>query len=100
MYLESVLFICYEGVGWSLTKRFEAMDVFTCGDLQKVSMETLQREFGPKTGQSLYRYCRGEDERPVKIEQQRKSVSAEINYGIRFERVCVQSLWKYSIDCI
>ncbi|XP_053379296.1 DNA repair protein REV1-like [Mercenaria mercenaria] len=72
------------GVGWSTTKRFEAMKVVTCGDLQRVSLDTLQKEFGPKTGQSLYRYCRGQDDRPIKMEQQRKSVSAEVNYGIRF----------------
>ncbi|WAR14731.1 REV1-like protein [Mya arenaria] len=72
------------GIGWSLTKRFEAMKVTTCGDLQRLSLDTLQKELGPKTGQSLYRYCRGQDDRPIKIEQQRKSVSAEVNYGIRF----------------
>ncbi|XP_052820152.1 DNA repair protein REV1-like [Mya arenaria] len=72
------------GIGWSLTKRFEAMKVTTCGDLQRLSPDTLQKELGPKTGQSLYRYCRGQDDRPIKIEQQRKSVSAEVNYGIRF----------------
>jgi len=63
------------------------MGVNSCGDLQKVSVNTLQKEFGAKTGQSLHRYCRGQDERQIKIEQQRKSVSAEVNYGIRFSTV-------------
>ncbi|KAL4221825.1 deoxycytidyl transferase [Mactra antiquata] len=72
------------GVGWSLTKRFEALNVRTCGELQTISLEVLQKDFGPKTGQSMYRYCRGQDDRPIKMEQQRKSVSAEVNYGIRF----------------
>ena len=80
----------YTGVGWSLTKRFEGMNVATCGDLQKLTLDALQKEFGPKTGQSLYRYCRGQDDRPIKIEQQRKSVSAEVNYGIRFTTVSFQ----------
>ena len=52
-----------------------------------MSLAVLQREFGPKTGQSLHRYSRGEDDRPVKTDQERKSVSAEINYGIRFQNV-------------
>ncbi|OWF54110.1 DNA repair protein REV1-like isoform X2 [Mizuhopecten yessoensis] len=73
------------GVGWSMSKKLKTMNVEKCGDLQKVSLGVLQKEFGPKTGQSLYRYCRGEDDRPIKTEQERKSVSAEINYGIRFK---------------
>jgi DNA repair protein REV1 len=50
-------------------------------------MAKLQKEFGPKTGQMLYRFCRGLDDRPVRTEKERKSVSAEINYGIRFTQV-------------
>ena len=83
------------GVGWSLTKRLEDMKVTSCGDLQKVSLDALQREFGPKTGQSLYRYCRGQDDRPIRSDHQRKSVSAEVNYGIRFTTVCNHSNLKY-----
>jgi len=30
------------------------------------------------------RFCRGIDDRPVLSEHERKSVSAEVNYGIRF----------------
>ena len=70
-----------------MTKKLENMKVRTCGDLQKVSLDVLQKEFGPKTGQSLYRYCRGQDDRRVQTDHQRKSVSAEVNYGIRFTTV-------------
>ncbi|XP_052102079.1 DNA repair protein REV1-like isoform X1 [Mytilus californianus] len=73
------------GVGWSMSHRLQSMSVSTCGDLQDLSLEALQKEFGPKTGQSLYKYCRGQDDRQIKLEQERKSVSAEINYGIRFK---------------
>ncbi|RXM95589.1 DNA repair protein REV1 [Acipenser ruthenus] len=72
------------GVGRSMGYKLGAMGVKTCGDLQQVSMPKLQKEFGPKTGQTLYRFSRGLDDRPVKTEKERKSVSAEINYGIRF----------------
>ncbi|XP_041128157.1 DNA repair protein REV1-like isoform X2 [Polyodon spathula] len=72
------------GVGRSIGYKLSAMGVKTCGDLQQVSMHKLQKEFGPKTGQTLYRFSRGLDDRPVKTEKERKSVSAEINYGIRF----------------
>ncbi|XP_067658458.1 DNA repair protein REV1-like [Haliotis asinina] len=74
------------GVGYSMTKKLNSMNVTTCGDLQKLSLVVLQKEFGPKTGQSLYKYCRGQDDRQIKMEKERKSVSAEINYGIRFQR--------------
>ncbi|XP_064643309.1 DNA repair protein REV1-like isoform X2 [Lineus longissimus] len=73
------------GVGWSTSQRLEAMKVKTCADLQALSMSALQQEFGPKTGASLYKYCRGQDDRPIKMEKERKSVSAEVNYGIRFK---------------
>ncbi|VDI54669.1 DNA repair protein REV1 [Mytilus galloprovincialis] len=73
------------GVGWSMSHRLQSMSVSTCGDLQGLSLEALQKEFGSKTGQSLYKYCRGQDDRQIKLEQERKSVSAEINYGIRFK---------------
>ena len=75
------------GVGWSMSRRLQSMSVSTCGDLQNLSLGALQKEFGPKTGQSLYKYCRGQDDRQIKLEQERKSVSAEINYGIRFKNV-------------
>ena len=82
-----VLFDDFAGVGWSTGSRLRTMGRETCGDLQGVSLSALQKEFGPKTGQALYSYCRGIDDRPIKVERERKSVSAEINYGIRFTQV-------------
>ncbi|XP_057596515.1 DNA repair protein REV1 isoform X5 [Hippopotamus amphibius kiboko] len=72
------------GVGPSMESKLASLGVRTCGDLQYMTMAKLQKEFGPKTGQMLYRFCRGLDDRPVRTEKERKSVSAEINYGIRF----------------
>ena len=50
-------------------------------------MTVLRREFGQKTGEMLYKFCRGQDDRQLKVERERKSVSAEINYAIRFSQV-------------
>ncbi|KAM7078929.1 DNA repair protein REV1 isoform 5-T5 [Molossus nigricans] len=72
------------GVGRSMESKLASLGIKTCGDLQYMTMARLQKEFGPKTGQMLYRFCRGLDDRPVRTEKERKSVSAEINYGIRF----------------
>lgn len=68
-------------------RKLAAMGVRSCGDLQQVSLSQLQKGFGPRTGQTLFRFCRGLDERPVRYEKERKSVSAEMNYNIRFTGV-------------
>ncbi|KAI1885367.1 hypothetical protein AGOR_G00219410 [Albula goreensis] len=75
------------GVGRSMGCKLASLGVRTCGDLQQIPMSRLQKEFGPRTGQTLYRFCRGLDDRPVRSEKERKSVSAEMNYGIRFTQV-------------
>lgn len=64
--------------------RLKSLGATTCGHLQTLSLASLQKEFGPKTGLSLYKHCRGEDNRQLNSEHSRKSVSAEVNFGIRF----------------
>lgn len=68
-------------------RKLAAMGVRSCGDLLQVSLSQLQKKFGPRTGQTLFRFCRGLDDRPVRYEKERKSVSAEMNYNIRFTKV-------------
>ncbi|XP_032385025.1 DNA repair protein REV1 isoform X2 [Etheostoma spectabile] len=75
------------GVGPVMGRKLAAMGVRSCGDLQQVSLSQLQKKFGPRTGQTLFRFCRGLDDRPVRYEKERKSVSAEMNYNIRFTTV-------------
>ncbi|CAG5865773.1 unnamed protein product [Menidia menidia] len=75
------------GVGHVMGKKLAFMGVKSCGDLQQVSLSQLQKRFGPRTGQTLFRFCRGMDDRPVRHEKERKSVSAEMNYNIRFSKV-------------
>lgn len=67
--------------------RLKGFGAEMCGDLQRLALTVLQKEFGPKTGLHLYQSCRGEDERVLKTDKDRKSVSAEINYGMRFTEV-------------
>lgn len=73
------------GVGRTMAGQLQGMDVVTCGDLQKLSKAELCEEMGAKTGELLYNLCRGQDNRPLNFDHQRKSVSAEVNYGIRFK---------------
>ncbi|XP_021918564.1 DNA repair protein REV1 isoform X2 [Zootermopsis nevadensis] len=72
------------GVGRNLTSLLHVMGARTCSDLQRFSQAHLQQEFGVKTGNALYMHCRGKDDRVLSFSHQRKSVSAEVNYGIRF----------------
>ncbi|XP_036912680.1 DNA repair protein REV1 isoform X5 [Sturnira hondurensis] len=83
-FIRSQLVTNLPGVGRSMESKLASLGIKTCGDLQYMTMTKLQKEFGPKTGQMLYRFCRGLDDRPVRTEKERKSISAEINYGIRF----------------
>lgn len=75
------------GVGRAHGKVFQANNIQTCNDLQQWSLQALRKEFGQKHGEMLYNFCRGKDNRPLKMDQERKSVSAEINYGMRFTKV-------------
>ncbi|KAM9850950.1 DNA repair protein REV1 [Aulostomus maculatus] len=75
------------GVGPVMGRKLASIGVRTCGDLQQVSLSQLQKKFGPRTGQTLFRFCRGLDDRPVRYEKERKSVSAEMNYNIRFKKI-------------
>ena len=86
-FLESIPVTSLPGVGRSLRERLATLGVATCGDLQQVALTTLQKELGVKTGQTMYDYCRGRDERRIQTAKARKSVSAEVNYGIRFTKV-------------
>ncbi|EPE07093.1 dna damage repair protein [Ophiostoma piceae UAMH 11346] len=79
------------GVAHSIGGKLEEkLGVKLVGDLRRVSKDRLMTVLGPKTGMRLYEYARGIDAVEVGAdvdgEQQtaRKSVSAEVNWGIRF----------------
>lgn len=73
------------GVGYTTMQQLKKMNVKICSELQEISLGVLQKEFGKKTGEMLYNTCRGIDLSKLNIEHVRKSVSTEVNYGIRFE---------------
>ncbi|KAJ3364501.1 deoxycytidyl transferase [Allomyces javanicus] len=72
------------GVGHHVARKLAEMKVATASDLAKVSKAKLQAELGAKLGETLYGYCRGIDERDFG-HKPRQTVSAEVNYGIRFD---------------
>lgn len=72
------------GVAYSLGAKLEEMGVKFVKDIRGLTKESLTSHLGPKTGTKLWDYARGVDHTEVGDEGIRKSVSAEINWGIRF----------------
>jgi DNA polymerase IV len=67
------------GVGKVTAARLNSLGVHTCGDLRHWELDVLIRHFG-SFGQRLHDLCRGIDDREVKVERQRKSISVENTY--------------------
>lgn len=74
------------GVGKVGRKELEELGVVTCGDLQQFSKVELGNRFG-KWGLELFQRCRGRDERPVKVERTRKSLSKERTFSENVDSV-------------
>lgn len=83
-YFRDILISDLPGVGYSTTRKLLNLQMTTCAELQQMAIAHLQKEFGRRLGETLYQYCRGIDNKPLTYNQVRKSVSAEVNYGIRF----------------
>jgi len=86
VYLENLPVREIPGVGWESDAKLERRGLRTCGQLWEVRLPQLQSWLGPKTGSMLYRACRGQDDRPVVPQTTRKSVGAEVNWGVRFSQ--------------
>ncbi|KAK0200352.1 hypothetical protein DFS33DRAFT_1387562 [Desarmillaria ectypa] len=63
----------------------DKLGVSTLGELATKSKVMLCDVLGKGTGETLYNAIRGVDDRKLESDKARKSVSCEINYGIRFE---------------
>jgi len=64
----------------------------TVGDLLQIEKSRLIKLFGVKTGTKLYDYARGKDNTSIDISENpqefmRKSVSIDVNWGIRFDNI-------------
>lgn len=74
------------GIAWSIGSKLEEIGIKLVGDIRQVSREKLVKTLGPKTGEKLWEYARGIDKVEVGDQGVRKSVSAEVNWGVRFEK--------------
>ncbi|KAH7928136.1 DNA repair protein [Leucogyrophana mollusca] len=74
------------GFGYSTRQKAkEKLGATNLGELLKKSKGALCDALGKGTGETLYKAMRGIDERRLESDKPRKSVSCDINYGIRFE---------------
>lgn len=74
------------GFGYSARqKALERLGTTTLGVLADRSKATLCDALGKGMGEILYKAIRGIDDRKLESDKPRKSVSCDINYGIRFE---------------
>lgn len=69
------------GFGYNTIEKIKAKwNITTCGEAQKFRDESaFQKVLGPGTGSKLFNFVRGIDERQLKSDEMRKSVSATIN---------------------
>ncbi|KAH6854244.1 hypothetical protein B0I37DRAFT_441278 [Chaetomium sp. MPI-CAGE-AT-0009] len=72
------------GVAYSIGGKLEEIGIKLVSDLRQTSKERLVSFLGPKTGEKLWEYARGIDRAEVGEQPIRKSVSADVNWGIRF----------------
>ncbi|MFH4982473.1 hypothetical protein AB6A40_009182 [Gnathostoma spinigerum] len=91
------------GIGYNMLAKLRENvgEMSLCGELQQVSLEKLQTLFGSKLGSQIYNQCRGIDKnRDFFDNSARKSISCDINYGIRFtkESELMDFIGKVSIE--
>ncbi|QSZ33645.1 hypothetical protein DSL72_005213 [Monilinia vaccinii-corymbosi] len=72
------------GVAYSIGRKLEEIGVKFVKDVRQLSKNRLMTVLGPKTGEKIWDYSRGIDKSEVGEQVVRKSVSAEVNWGIRF----------------
>lgn len=72
------------GVAYSIGGKLEEIGVRYVKDVRELTKERLMSALGPKTGEKIWDYSRGIDRVEVGEQVIRKSVSAEVNWGIRF----------------
>lgn len=69
----------FYGIGRITSEKMHKLGIHKGSDLKKWDMISLVRNFG-KVGIFYYKIARGEDERPVETEQERKSIGTELTF--------------------
>ena len=78
----------FYGIGKVTAEKMHRLGIHTGKDLKQMDLVSLIRNFG-KSGAFFYNIVRGIDERPVEVNQERKSIGTEITFerdlATRFE---------------
>lgn len=80
------------GIGHVTAQKLHMLNIYTCEELQKWDVSSLEEHFGSRAW-SLYEFCRGIDNRPVKSERIRKSLSVESTF--QYDLGTVESCLEY-----
>ncbi|CEF69987.1 DNA repair protein REV1 [Strongyloides ratti] len=85
-FMSQIKVIDLPGVGIKVAQRLTKSlgQITTCGSLLKEKKDSIIKAIGKANGEKLYNHVRGIDDRNVLDISERKSVSCDINYGIRF----------------
>ena len=70
----------FHGIGPATAARMRALGIHTGADLRAWSLDALSGAFG-RAGRHYWQLARGVDERPVRVDRERKSVGAERTFG-------------------
>jgi DNA polymerase IV len=70
----------FHGIGPKTTARMHALGIETGVDLRRQTLDFLQRNFG-KAGNWYYNIARGQDDRPVQADRERKSSGSETTFS-------------------
>lgn len=71
---------CISGIGKVSQEKLASLGVFHCSDLQALDFSVLQKHFGSMAFR-LSQYALGEDDRPVQVSRERKSISVEHTFS-------------------
>jgi DNA polymerase IV len=69
----------FHGIGPATAAKMNELDIYTGGDLRRQTRAFLTGRFG-QAGDYYYAAARGEDDRPVIADQQRRSIGAETTF--------------------
>ncbi len=71
---------CIPGVGPKSVEKLKNLGIHTCQDIRDVSSSGLRQRFG-KFGELLIRRANGQDDRPIEVRRERKSISIEHTFA-------------------
>ena len=81
------------GIGHVMAQRLHSQNIYTCADIQRLDLATLNEFFG-KRAWSFHELSRGIDNRPIAVERCRKSLSVESTFlqDLRTLESCLEQI--------